>query len=109
MGVSRGSLKLTTHHLHVTLVVKAPPNSGPITLAIAKVPATTPLKIARFDKGTDSAIMMKAPQKMPAPPRPEIARPMIKAIDVGAAPQTALPTSKMTIEDKNTHFVDSKV
>ena len=41
--------------------------------------------------------MMSAPEKIPADPRPAIARPMIKAIEFGAAPQIKLPSSKIPI------------
>ena len=46
------------------------------------------------------------PEKMPADPRPAMARPMMKAVEVGAAPQRDDPASKITIERTNPHFVE---
>jgi hypothetical protein len=42
-------------------------------------------------------MMIKAPEKMPAEPNPAIARPMIKAVELGDTPQTKEPTSKIPI------------
>lgn len=42
-------------------------------------------------------MIMVTPEKMPAPPRPAIARPIIKAIELGAAPHMADPISNKTI------------
>jgi hypothetical protein len=41
---------------------------------------------------------------MPAAPTPAIALPMIKAREEGAAPHTALPTSKRKMIVKKTYF-----
>jgi hypothetical protein len=46
---------------------------------------------------------------MPLDPNPEIARPIMKAVEVGAAPQIAEPISKMTIPLRNVHFVEQNV
>jgi hypothetical protein len=46
------------------------------------------------------------PEKMPAEPVPAMARPMIKATDVGAAPQRVEPTSKIPMEMRKTSFVE---
>jgi hypothetical protein len=53
--------------------------------------------------------MRMAPEKIPADPTPAIARPMIKAAELGAAPQMALPISKMTRAIKKTHLMEKKV
>jgi hypothetical protein len=45
------------------------------------------------------------PEKIPADAKPEIALPAINAFEDGAAPQTADPTSKTTMEVKKTHFI----
>ena len=42
---------------------------------------------------------------IPAPPAPQIARPTIRAFMVGAAPQTAEPTAKMTKLVQNVHLL----
>ena len=46
------------------------------------------------------------PEKMPADPKPAMARPIMKAIELGAAPQTADPASKIRIESTKTHLVE---
>jgi hypothetical protein len=53
--------------------------------------------------------MLIAPVKMPAEPNPETALPTMKAVELGAAPHTADPTSKRNIPVKKTHFVGKKV
>lgn len=53
--------------------------------------------------------MRMAPEKIPADPTPAIARPIIKAAELGAAPQMALPISKMTSAVKYTHLIEKKV
>jgi hypothetical protein len=42
---------------------------------------------------------------MPEAPRPAIDRPTMKASEVGAAPQTADPISKIIMAVKNTHLI----
>jgi hypothetical protein len=46
------------------------------------------------------------PENIPAPPRPEIARPKIKATEFGAAPQTTDPTSKTAMAIRYTHLIE---
>lgn len=45
---------------------------------------------------------MRAPLKIPVPPNPAIARPMMSAIIFGAAPQRRDPSSKMNTANKVT-------
>lgn len=59
--------------------------------------------------GTKSTKMRVAPILVPALPKPAIARPTIKAVDVGAAAQMIEPTSKITIVVMKVHFVVKKV
>ena len=54
-----------------------------------------PVNAGRFCNGTENAIMINAPEKIPAEPIPAIERPMINAVDVGATPQTNEPSSKI--------------
>jgi hypothetical protein len=42
--------------------------------------------------------MVYEPEKRPAAPIPHIARPMIRAVELGAAPQITLPSSKKKME-----------
>ena len=46
------------------------------------------------------------PALMPALPNPAIARPVMKALDVGDVAQINEPTSKMRIETKNTFLIE---
>jgi len=65
-----------------------------------KICLTIPVKIGLFTRGTEYAMMTRAPEKIPADPIPAMARPMMRATEVGAAPQTTEPTSKMNIADR---------
>ena len=49
---------------------------------------------------------MRAPENIPAHPRPAIARPIIRAVDVGATPQTKDPSSKTPIADRKTDLIE---
>lgn len=53
--------------------------------------------------------MIKAPEKTPALPTPATARPMMRALLVGAAPQTRDPSSKMPMAMRKTHLMGKKV
>ena len=44
------------------------------------------------------------PEKIPELPRPAMARPIMNAMELGAAPQRADPTSKKLTAAKNTHL-----
>ena len=72
------------------------------------LPNNTPY-FARFSSGTEQAMMMKLPAKMPADPTPAIARPMIKVVEFGDTPQMSEPISKMTMETKYAHLRLKKV
>lgn len=43
-----------------------------------------------------------APEKIPEEPDPAMARPIINAVEFGAAPHIADPISKTAIEERNT-------
>lgn len=47
-------------------------------------------------------MIIMAPEKIPAEPKPAMARPRMKTGEVGAPPQMAEPTSKMTIQARKT-------
>jgi len=53
--------------------------------------------VGRCLRGTVFETIRMAPEKMPADPRPATARPMMRAVEFGAAPQTAEPISKMAM------------
>ena len=56
------------------------------------------IMIGHFAGGAMNGTREKAPTNRPAHPRPAIARPTIRAGELGAAPQTAEPTRKRTME-----------
>ena len=72
--------------------MNAPPASGPATEAIALTPPTEAKNMGRCFSGTIYAMTVNAPEKIPAPPDPAIARPTISATEVGATPQINEPT-----------------
>jgi hypothetical protein len=45
--------------------------------------------------GTVTEMIKMAPEKIPAAPTPATARPMIRAVELGATPQMREPISKM--------------
>jgi hypothetical protein len=65
---------------------------------------SSPTIIGRIDIGATCTTAVVAPVKRPAAPRPAIARPTMKADDVGAAPQATEPISKITNAVRNTHL-----
>jgi len=73
---------------------------GPATLAMPYIPPISPMKIGRFSRGTVLERIKIAPVNTPAAPSPAIARPTIKAVDVGATPQISDPISKIVRADK---------
>jgi hypothetical protein len=50
-------------------------------------------------------MMVMAPVKIPDEPKPAMARPMMREVELGAAPQIAEPTSKRKMPERKTHFV----
>ncbi|KAL8789124.1 MAG: hypothetical protein Q9195_006990 [Heterodermia aff. obscurata] len=88
----------------LTCCVNAPPSNGPATDAIPNTDPKIPWYTGLFANGIIFTIMIIAPFIMPAAPNPDTARPTMKALDVGAAPQSTEPISKMTIMLKKTHL-----
>lgn len=79
---------------------------GPRTEDIPNATPNMETKRGRLLKGTSGIVIIMPPEKMPADPKPAIARPRMKAVELGAAPHSADPTSKITIESKKTHLVE---
>ena len=84
--------------------MKAPPNSGPATEAMPYIAPRRAPYFARLTRGTEHAMMMKLPAKIPAEPIPAMARPTIRAVEFGDAPQMREPISKIMIEVKYDHL-----
>ena len=78
---------------------------GPATEAMPYMPPISPKKIGRLTRGTVLAIVTRAPVKIPADPSPATARPTMKAVEVGATPQTKEPSSKMNNATRKTHLM----
>jgi hypothetical protein len=57
-------------------------------------------------RGTIFARMIKAPEKIPAQPRPAMARPTIRPTLEGVAAQSSEPISKIPIEVMKTHLIE---
>ena len=102
-------LTMYRHHLHETWSVKAPPISGQATDAIPYILPNSAPYFALFSSGTEQAMVTKLPAKIPAEPTPAIARPMINAVEFGAAPQINEPTSKIIMDTEYAHLRLKKV
>lgn len=89
-------------HLQVIPSVNPPPIKGPVTEAIPNTEPKIPWNAGRFRKGIIGIVMIMTPEKTPAPPRPAIARPTIKAMEFGATPQIRDPSSKTKTLTRNT-------
>ena len=76
----------TYHHRQETWLVKAPPINGPTTLANPYAAPIRPLYFGRSAGETRTAMIVYEPAKRPAAPMPHIARPMMRATELGAAP-----------------------
>jgi len=95
------------HHLQVALSVKTPPSNGPATEAMPYMAPMNPVYIGRLTSGTEYATIMSAPENIPALPTPAMARPTMRAIELGAIPQMRLPNSKMPMAMRKTHLMET--
>jgi len=73
--------------------------------ATPKVDPMNPIYMGRFCSGIIWVMMTVAPEKMPADPIPAMALPRINAVELGAPPHRADPTSKIKIAIRNTSLV----
>jgi hypothetical protein len=89
-----------------TLSVKVPPSTGPRTDEIPLLTPKREVNTGRLRRGTSGSMIIMLPVKRPAEPRPAMARPRMKIIEVGAAPQIAEPISKITRKLIKVHFVE---
>ena len=89
------------------LSVKDPPIRGPNTEDIPKIIPKIAEYVGLLWRGTRGMIMIMAPANTPADPNPAIARPIIKDMELGAAPQIADPTSKIRSVTRNVHLVEN--
>ena len=89
--------------------MNAPPSRGPTTLAIPYMPPMKPVYTGLFSSGDELANIISAPENKPEAPRPAMARPTMRAIELGATPQISEPTSKMKRVSRNIHLILKKV
>jgi hypothetical protein len=68
-----------------------------------------PIYMGLFSIGVVCVRITMAPPDMPAEPTPAIARPNMNAVEFGAAPQMAEPTSKRTTAIEKMIFGEWKV
>lgn len=66
-----------------------------------------PIYAGRCLGGADNAIMVKAPEEIPAPPTPVIARPIQSARLFGATPKRKSHNSSVLTEETNTSRVST--
>jgi hypothetical protein len=71
-----------------------------------KVDPMRPPYMGRFSSGTIWAIIVVAPEKMPADPIPAMALPTMKLVELGAAPHRADPTSKKKMATRKRFLVE---
>jgi hypothetical protein len=77
-----------------------------MTADIPNMEPMRPIKRGRLCRGMTWVIMTVAPFWMPADPIPAMARPTINEVELGAAPQTAEPISKITTAAKKSILVE---
>lgn len=94
---------------HVTLVVKTPPSNGPAMEATPKTAPIAPKYFALRSSGRRSTKTMFEPVVMPALPIPEMARPTMKALEVGAAAQMIDPIKNIAVDAMKVHLAGKKV
>ena len=84
--------------------MKTPPKRGPITEARPKTAPMRPVKAGRLAGGTENAMMVYAPEAIPAPPAPAMARPTMRVVLLFATAQMREPTSKMKMAMRKLSF-----
>jgi hypothetical protein len=89
------------------LLVKTPPSRGPQTDDTANTMPKDAINRGRRRKGTEYAMMVMLPEVTPAPPRPETARPMIRAVLLGARAHTRDPSSKRKIAAMKVYLIEN--
>lgn len=77
---------------------------GPNTAANPNTAPRKPVHKGAQDSGTTLANIRITPALIPDAPMPETARPIIKTVDDGAAPQIADPTLKRRTLMRNIHL-----
>lgn len=75
-----------------------------MTEAIPYAAPMRPVNAARLEGRAENAMMVYAPDAIPAPPSPAMARPTMSAVELGATPQIRDPSSKMKMAIKKVVF-----
>ena len=83
-------------NLHVSVLesVKRPPSKGPPTDATPYMLVIMDIYIGLLFRGTMCPPIVRLPENMPDAPTPETARPMMKAVELGAVAHMMEPVSK---------------
>lgn len=79
------------HHRHVVYWVNTPPSGGPPHVAKMNTLITIPIYKGRLSNSTTWLIMLSAPCRMPAAPRPATARPAMNMLEETAVAQRMVP------------------
>jgi hypothetical protein len=79
---------------------------GPEQLAIPYIAQIKAEKFALRSNETTVEMMMKDPDKTPAPPNPAIARPTMNIAELSAAPQSREPISNRLKPNRKTHLCE---
>lgn len=78
--------------------MRTPPIKGPNVVASPREPERRPRRMGRLAGATRMGTRENAATRSPEQPTPAMARPMMRECELGAAPQTAEPTRKNSIE-----------
>src|SRR5271170_6979186 len=81
-------------HQHILMCNSDTPNIAPIA----------PVNIGLVRRGTEYAMIVNAPAKIPPAPSPATALPIMKDVLLGATPHIREPSSKMETTPTKTHF-----
>jgi hypothetical protein len=83
-------------HVSLGLSVNTPPRTGPTTDAMPNILDSAAMYMALFRKGTLYATIVMPPLNKAEAPTPAIARPTINIVELVAAAQMTLPSSKIS-------------
>jgi hypothetical protein len=82
---------------------------GPTVAPTPNINPTAAVYIGRSWSGTPIATMSKLPVKMPALPKPAMARPIMRHTELGAMPLTNDPNKNMNVDSIYDHLMWNSV
>lgn len=83
-----------------------PPNKGPATEAMPNMDPKAPINAGLLASGTEYAMIVRPPLKMPATPAPATALPIINVVEFGAIPHISEPSSKTDTAPMKNHLIE---